>query len=64
MIKYFCDRCGAEVREIFAHKYYISLMQKEVIMCPPCRQAYEKAIAEAEKLFFDNAIGDGVHDRR
>lgn len=62
MIKYFCDKCGTEVGQMSAQISYSISRHKEMVLCSPCQIAYDKAIAEAEKLFFDNANGGGTHD--
>lgn len=44
MIKYYCDRCGTEIKELVAAgKIYLNNMnasKDEMLICPDCRNSF------------------------
>ena len=52
MIKYICDKCGAEMSELTAFRVYSQSKMKLVILCRKCIKKHDKAIEKADAEFF------------
>lgn len=52
MIKYICDKCGAEMSELTTYRAYSHSKRELVTLCRKCTKKYDKAIAKADAEFF------------
>ena len=52
MIKYICDKCGAEMSELTAYHVYSFSKNELLILCGKCNKKRDKAIAKADAEFF------------
>lgn len=52
MIKYICDKCGAEMSELTAYHVYSFSKGELLILCGKCNKKRDKVIAKADAEFF------------
>lgn len=52
MIKYICDKCGAEMSELTAYHVYSFSKGELLILCGKCNKKRDKAIEKADAEFF------------
>lgn len=52
MIKYICDKCGAELSELTAYRAYSCSKRDFVTLCRKCNKKYDKVIIKADAEFF------------
>ena len=52
MIKYICDKCGAEMSELTAYRVYSYSKGKMLTLCGKCNRKHDKAIEKADAEFF------------
>lgn len=52
MIKYICDKCGAEMSELTAYRVYSYSKGKMLTLCGKCNRKHDNALKKADAEFF------------